>query len=529
MSPTPPDDTDTVLSLSPERLDRLYPAYIFCDGRGVVLDFGPFYRARGCPIQAGDQVGELFVMLGHRTELDLPHLAASGDPLTLRSRDKGFAFGGSVLDTSRGYLLALNIVPDMLALEKGELKISDFSPDDPAVQALMTARVQSAMIAESRGIAEELAKERQRGLYLLERVRRVTGFMAHDFNNYLSIIKLNCDRLLLSKSLSAADRRLVQIIVETGARGSEITRSLMTMANQKTDAKQILSGDEVIRVHYPYLAAVAGHDIEVELNLGAKEALIDCSRMMFTNCLINLVTNAREAGCTKVTIATTLVENRLPMPGTGSQPELRTYYAVRVTDNGPGIPSPILSQVFQPLFSTKSRGSGLGLASIMEFAHDYGGDAGIESQPGEGTSVCFYIPLNSLRAADFGEGGGGETRVSTEGARMLVVEDEPYALEALIELLEGHGFAPTGVEDVEAAEKLLEAEHFDLLLTDIVLHEASGLELARQARASNPDLNIALMSGYVPEAGEIPHGWHFIRKPLNADALVKLVNEALTG
>lgn len=507
----------------------MYPAYIVCDGKGIVLDFGPFYRARGCPIQAGDQVDELFFILGHRTDLDLPHLAASGDPLTLRSRTKGFAFGGSVLQTSRGFLLAMNIVPDMLALERGELKISDFSPDDPAVQALMTAKIQSAMIVESRGIAEELAKERQRGLYLLERVRRVTGFMAHDFNNYLSIIKLNCDRLLLSKTLSEADRRLVKIIIDTGARGSEITRSLMTLSNQKSDVRQVLSGDEVIVVHYPYLAAVAGHDIELELSLGAKEALIDCSRMMFTNCLINLVTNAREAGCTKVTIATKLVENRLPMAGSGAHPELRTYYTVRVTDNGPGMPSPILQQVFQPLFSTKSRGSGLGLASIREFAHDYGGDACIESEPGEGTSVYIYIPLDSVRAIDLEDDGGDEPHASKEGARVLVVEDEPYALEALIELLEGHGFSPAGVEDADAARQLLAAEHFDLLLTDIVLHEASGLELAREAREAHPDIGIALMSGYVPGADEIPQGWHFIRKPLNAEALIQLVNEALTS
>ena len=113
--------------------------------------------------------------------------------------------------------------------------------------------------------------------------------------------------------------------------------------------------------------------------------------------------------------------------------------------------------------------------------------------------------------------------------RILLAEDDEAMRGYLARALQRSGYDVTTAATGREALDLVESGTFDLLLTDIVLHEASGLELAREAREAHPDIGIALMSGYVPGADEIPQGWHFIRKPLNAEALIQLVNEALTS
>lgn len=189
--------------------------------------------------------------------------------------------------------------------------------------------------------------------------------------------------------------------------------------------------------------------------------------------------------------------------------------------------SAVLSRAFEPLFSTKSNGTGFGLASVLEFAREMGGDASVESAPGKGARVCMYFPTvgqhlsrTDVSATNF------DANMGHEKVRILLVEDEPYALEALMEMLEGEGYEVTPCETGEAALQANERERYDVLLTDIVMPGQRGAELARLACAQQPHLSVILMSGYVPDPADIMPGWLFIRKPMDTGELLSLIKAA---
>lgn len=507
----------------------LFPAGILLNQSGVVEKIGPSLAARLPGFVPGVRIEEHFVFSVAGEELPFAQAARSRSAVDLISQGGALRLSGMVMAMSDGWFAAVRHMPWQFTLARNTVQISDFGPDDPAVAGMMLVGLQKAMLEEAQEAALELTRERQRSEVLLERISRVAGFMAHDFNNFLSIIRLNTQRILDDEHCVPRIARLVGIINETAARGSEITRSLMTLSRQRYDSGVPLDVDRLLQDHLGFMRTVVGRSIEVELQLGGQSRMVLASRVAMLNCVINSLINARDAMPQggRVTIATDVRSVAL---GGASK---RDYVAIKISDSGHGMVPEVLSQAFEPMFSTKPHGNGFGLASILDFAQEMGGDACIESEPGAGTSLHMYLPAladsGSLQGqAQFlrsGAAPGGDMRT-----RVLLVEDEPYALEALSEMLEDWGLSVTACPSADAAYRALaaaDADQYQILLCDVLLGNDDGIDLSRQAVSKVPHLNVVLMSGYVPDGNQISKDWHFIRKPLDVVQLKDIVKNGM--
>jgi nitrogen-specific signal transduction histidine kinase len=395
----------------------------------------------------------------------------------------------------------------------------------------MLVGMQRAMIEDSRSVAMELAYERQRSFDLLDRISRVAGFMAHDFNNFLSIIKLNCERLSREMELDPRVQRLVAIIRDTAIRGSDITRSLMTLSRQRSDSCVSITIDSLIRENLAFFKTVVGSKLELQIHLDAGDPAVLVSRVGILNSLVNLLINARDAMADggAITISTGLRRALLDIPGSKAPAVMQDYVAIEVADTGAGMSHDVLSKAFEPLFSTKAHGNGIGLASVLEFAREMGGDACLDSSLGKGARIYIYLPVSDGAAPDAASANVPIAhRHAAFGAKaVLLVEDEPYALEALSEMLEAEGLAVTACGSAAQAQAALAHGQYRVLLTDIIMPGESGANLARQACAQQPGLKVILMSGYVPDAEELQADWQFIRKPMDTQMLLEMIHAAL--
>lgn len=508
-------------------IEGFYPASIVIDGDMKILSAGSSIKRHHPSVKAGADLFDLFTWESESSEGTFTELADTGTMIDLVSKEYPLKVRGAMVSSDGGYLIIARHLPNPLALGVGDLTMSDFAPNDPIASAMLLVGVQKAMLEEAQQAATELARARQHSAEILQRFSRVAGFMAHDFNNLLSIIRLNVERLLGDRSLTNRNKRRSEIILETTVRGSEISRSLMTLSSQRYDSSLPVQIDELIRDNLTFLKSIAGSRVSVSYAADAQNALIQTSNEGILNCLVNLVINARDAmpegGA--IEISTGLKKLIDPVKGGG----LTEYVVIKVSDNGPGMTSAIAERAFEPLFSTKHNGNGIGLASVLDFTREMKGYSRIETRPGEGT--CVFMKLPKYHPEDKAEFGNVAVEISEApvdlssklpGLSVLLVEDEPYALEALSEMLEAWGLSVrpcAGVTEARAALCGNGGVDFDLLLSDIVMADGSGIDFAEEACEIHPRIQVILMSGFVPPSEKMRPTWQYIRKPMASAVL----------
>ena len=519
-----------LLTFTEQQLASLLPAYLRLDSSLYIKAIGPSVAEHMPDIRVGMRCTDVFDFI--HTDIEQFFDNTQGvKPIRLVSHcGRTHLFGAAVFDKT-GCILAVRHVLSEESMNNGTLHMNDFGYADPVVLSTMLISLQRAMLEESQATAIELAHERERSASLLERTDRVAGYMGHDFNNLLSIIRLNADRLLRKFGHDEKISNLAQIIRETAARGSNITQSLMKLSHQQTDTLLPIIIDDLIRENDTFLNSVVGSGISFDIDLQAAtcESVISYNGLL--NCIINLLINAREAmpygG--RISLSTSIAHGLATSKSGGGETEPSAYIAICVADSGSGMSEALLSRAFEPLFSSKPKGTGLGLASVRDFAKEMGGDVWLESQVGEGTTVYLHLPFaNPSAEAQTAHEFGQSADAPAIGTRhILLVEDEPYALEALAEMLEAEGYAVTPCASGEQAMQALEQQAYHLLLTDIVMPGQTGTEIARKANLGQPSIKTILMSGYVPDSASLEPGWMFIRKPMDSDELLRLVASAV--
>ena len=275
-------------------------------------------------------------------------------------------------------------------------------------------------------------------------------------------------------------------------------------------------------------------DFKVKLKRGSAPANVDPAQ--FEAALLNLIVNARDAlgdvTGAKGRQARITVQTRACTVEAGQIAELSAgdYVCVSVADNGEGMSPDIRDRVFEPFFTTKGvgKGTGLGLSQVYGFARQSGGGVQITSEPGRGAEICIFLPpLSAEDAAVTSSLVAADGAALVEGGRMLLVEDDAGVAAIALEILEGFGLEVDWAETGDDALKFLQADDFDLMLTDVVMPGGmSGIDLAREAAARWPDLRIALTSGYVGEDVDAVLAdtvWPLLRKPYSSDQLRALL------
>ncbi len=402
---------------------------------------------------------------------------------------------------------------------------------------VLKVNVDRLPFALERGLAEvklrigrrELA-QRLNEAERLEAVGQLAGGIAHDFNNVLLVIRGYSAvlRATLSDEQQLSD---LDEIVKAADRAAALTRQLLAFGRREVFAPRVVSVGEVVRDLESLLRCTIREDIELELRLDdVARVLADPAQIELV--LVNLVVNGRDAIGESGTLTVSVGEAQLGEPDGAISPLLPpgAYVRLTVADTGCGISEEHLAHVFEPFFTTKEDGvgTGLGLSTVYGIVAQSGGGVGIRTAAGEGTAISVYLPV-AAEQVSLDPAASSQPALERGSETILLVEDEQPVRALVQRVLEGAGYRVLPASLPSEAELLLaRGQHVDLLLTDVVMPEMSGYELAARVCGSRPELCTLFMSGYShPAAKAAPVGAELLKKPFALDELASAVRRAL--
>lgn len=377
-------------------------------------------------------------------------------------------------------------------------------------------------------------EERIRSAQKMEAIGRLAGGVAHDFNNLLSVILGEVALATRApSSLERAQAALAQI-QEVAERASDLTRQLLAFSRRRLVEPVVFLVDTVIVQLQPVLRRLVGERTDLVLALDAEGCAIRAGRSQFEQVLANLVVNARDAleergGVRVSTLCRELTTRNASALGVPPG----QYVVLCVEDDGCGMSADVRAHAFEPFFTTKAQGSGtgLGLATCYAVVQQCGGAITLDSIPGQGTTVQVFFPLSDAPPVHVGDSAAAAAPRGDE--TILLVEDEAKVRDVTARLLRDRGYtvieASDGLEALDALERTEPAP--DLLLTDVVMPNLGGKELARRVLAQKPEIRVLYTTGYTDDAdlqramrtGELT----ILEKPYSASQLESRVREVL--
>jgi two-component system cell cycle sensor histidine kinase/response regulator CckA len=373
----------------------------------------------------------------------------------------------------------------------------------------------------------------------MESIGRLAGGVAHDFNNMLGVI---LGQLEIAEKRLEGGKPLDHCFSEirTAAEHSvSLTRQLLAFARIQTVAPEIIDIDEVMGSMHRLLQRLIGENIELEWRPGKGIWPVHMDPVQFDQILVNLCLNARDAitDLGRIRIETENIVLSESHCAGHADCKAGDHVKISVYDNGCGMDPETLQHVFEPFFSTKGNGlnSGLGLATVYGAVRQNGGLIEITSRTGEGTHCAIYLP-RAVSPARFAtpRGRSGDDKQLPRGSEtVLVVEDSEAYLQTIAEKLRSLGYRVLTANSAEqASDRALTHEgRIDLLLTDVVMPDSNGKELATRMRDAFPDMACLYMSGYpndiIAHHGVVESGLQLLQKPTSTQALATGVRKAL--
>ena len=369
----------------------------------------------------------------------------------------------------------------------------------------------------------------------MEAVGRLAGGVAHDFNNMLSVI-LGYSQMAMRR-IERSHRIYADLeqIYRAGERSANLTRQLLAFARQQTIAPQVLDLNSIVAEMLKMLQRLIRENVEIVWKPGANLWPVKMDPSQVDQILANLAVNARDAikDVGKLTLETENVVIDDAYSARYSYAIPGEFVMLAVSDNGRGMDQEILDRIFEPFFTTKGqKGTGLGLATVYGIVKQNDGFTNVYSEPGQGTTFKIYLP-RFASAIQEETAGQNQEIPRGNGESVLVVEDEPQILDFCKKTLEYLGYraieANTPMEAIKLAKE--HSGKIDLLLTDVIMPEMNGRELATQIRSINPNIKPLFMSGYtsnvIAHHGALDEGIVFVQKPLELNDLAKKLREAL--
>jgi signal transduction histidine kinase len=371
----------------------------------------------------------------------------------------------------------------------------------------------------------------------MEAVGQLTGGVAHDLNNILTVITGTIEIL----AEAVADRpellAIAKMIDDAAARGADLTQRLLAVARKQPLQPREVDVNSLVTQTANLLRPTLGEQIEIHMTLAGdtSRALIDPSQL--TNAVLNLALNARDAmpDGGKLTIETCNVILDEEYASKNSDVAAGNYVLVAVTDSGHGIPAAILNNVFEPFFTTKDvdKGSGLGLSMVYGFVKQSNGHIKIYSEEGHGTTVRIYLPQATgvAPAAEL----ASEPNIEGGHETILVVEDDSLVRAFVIGQIQSLGYATLAAVDAREAMAVINGpEKVDLLFTDMIMPGSmNGRQLADAAVQRRASLKVLFTSGYSNEAiihhGHLDAGVLLLAKPYRKSDLAQMIRAALAA
>ncbi len=352
------------------------------------------------------------------------------------------------------------------------------------------------------------AQDSYRQAQKMEAVGQLTAGLAHDFNNLLQVIA-GCHELM-DRQIEAPDvRRRLDMARSATDRASRLTSQLLAFARKSRLEPRPVDLSATVASFADLLDSTIGSRIELQLNLRHRlpPCLID--PVHFETALLNIVVNARDAMPNGGTIVIATAKAHLEgHPGAAGLPA-GDYVTVSVTDDGEGMTPSVAARAIEPFFTTKSisKGTGLGLAMVHGFVEQSRGKLEIESEPGKGTTIRLFFPMQPAEQLDAGardmpptpRHGSGSGPQEGDGQTVLVVEDSDHVLALAREHLTELGYRVLTAPDAAAALAVIEAEGggIDLLFTDIMMPGSmNGMDLAAELRRRSPGIPVLFTTGY---------------------------------
>jgi PAS domain S-box-containing protein len=370
----------------------------------------------------------------------------------------------------------------------------------------------------------------------MEAIGRLAGGVAHDFNNMLGVILGHAELAQGQTADAEALRDHLEEIRKAGQRSADLTGQLLAFARKQTVAPRVIDLNDTVAGMIGMLRRIIGEDIHLAWMPGADLWPVRIDPAQIDQMLANLCVNARDAIASvgKVTIETDNVafDEAYCTDHTGFSPG--SYVMLGVSDDGSGMDRDVLEHLFEPFFTTKGvgKGTGLGLSMVYGIVKQNDGYINVYSEPGRGTTFKIYLRAYRDDTAQIPVGAPAQAApCGTE--TILLVEDEEMLRELGKVMLEKLGYSVFTAGAPGEAIRLAEAraEEVDLLITDVVLPEMSGRDLADRIRVIKPRLKCLFMSGYtanvIAHQGVLDEGVKFIQKPFSIRDLAAKVREAL--
>jgi len=369
----------------------------------------------------------------------------------------------------------------------------------------------------------------------MEAIGQLAGGIAHDFNNVLSVI-LGCSELILG-GLKPNDPLCMDIeeIRTAGRHAADLTRQLLMFSRQQVIEPKVLDLNGLLTGMDKMLHRILGEDVDLVSVPAPGLGRVRADPGSIEQVVMNLAVNARDAMPTggRLTMETANVELDEAYAATHHEAKPGSYVMLAVSDTGTGMDKATQTRIFEPFFTTKvkGKGTGLGLSTVFGIVQQSEGNIWVYSEPGKGTTFKVYLPRVDADVEDDKRNGLPESRRGSE--TILLVEDEDQVRTVARGILCKHGYrvieARNGGEALLACEKQAGAIH--LLVTDVVMPQMSGPELAKRLTSLRPEMKVLYMSGYTDDAalrhGVVESGIAYLQKPLTVENLTRKVREVL--
>jgi len=371
----------------------------------------------------------------------------------------------------------------------------------------------------------------------MEAVGKLAGGIAHDFNNLLTAI--NGYSELTMRQLQPEDplRRNVEEIKKAGDRAAGLTRQLLAFSRKQVLQPKVFDLNTVVAEMEKMLHRLIGEDIELKTVLDANLGSIKADPGQIEQVMMNLAVNARDAMPQggKLTIETANVSLDEEYAAHHVAVKSGSYVVLSVSDNGSGMDEETQARIFEPFYTTKEqgKGTGLGLSTVYGIVKQSGGSIWVYSEIGQGTTFKIYLPRAASGAPEYQR--SPELQISLRGTETILMAEDDDRVRSLVgKVLGGYGYRIIEAANGAAALSICEnndGEPIHLLLTDVIMPEMSGRDLADRFNLLRPDSKVLYMSGYTDEAivhhGVLDADASFIQKPFTPDSLARKVREIL--